>query len=93
LEDDVYYARLILEAENEVMERKIVELDARPSDSVALAVRAEAPIYVVRSLWEQLPDVSQTLAELREQGMDIGGIGEKGGDDDDDEISDDEIPF
>ena len=91
LEDDVYYARLILEAENEVMERKIVELDARPSDSVALAVRAEAPIYVVRSLWEQLQDVSQTLAELREQGMDIDGIGEKG--DEEEESEDDDFPF
>jgi bifunctional DNase/RNase len=73
VEDDVYYARLILEAENEIMERKIVELDARPSDCVALAVRAEAPIYVVRELWEKLPDMAPVLAEMREKGMDLGG--------------------
>ena len=93
LEDDVYYARLIMEAQNEVMERKIVELDARPSDSVALAVRAEAPIYVVRDLWEKLPNVAKTLAELREQGMDIDGIG--GGSEEDEEGDEDEgeIPF
>jgi len=76
VEDDVYYARLIIEAQNEVMERKIVELDARPSDSLALAVRAHVPMYVVGDLWEKLPDVAQTLAELREQGMDSGGEGD-----------------
>ena len=44
VEQEIYYARLILEAANEVMERKIVELDARPSDCLALAVRCGAPI-------------------------------------------------
>ena len=28
VENEIYYARLILEAQNEIMERKIVELDA-----------------------------------------------------------------
>ena len=65
VENDVYFARLILEAENEIMERKIVELDARPSDCIALAVRSGAPIYVVRELWESLEDMSQTLEEMR----------------------------
>ena len=48
MENEVYYARLILEAENEIMERKIIELDARPSDCLALVVRCGAPFYVVR---------------------------------------------
>ena len=48
MESEIYYARLILEAENEIMERKIIELDARPSDCLALAVRCGAPFYVVR---------------------------------------------
>lgn len=65
VENDVYFARLILEAENEIMERKIVELDARPSDCIALAVRSGAPIYVVRELWDDLQDMSQTLEEMR----------------------------
>ena len=65
VENDVYFARLILEAENEIMERKIVELDARPSDCIALAVRSGAPIYVVRELWDSLQDMSQTLEEMR----------------------------
>lgn len=65
MDEDVYYARLILEASNELMERKIIELDARPSDCLALAVRDDAPMFVVRSLWERLDDMSQTLEDLR----------------------------
>lgn len=66
MEDEIYYARLILEAENEIMERKIVELDARPSDCLALVVRCDAPFYVVRDLWDKLEDMSGVLNEMRE---------------------------
>ena len=68
MEQDVYYARLILEAENEIMERKIVELDARPSDCLALVVRCGAPLYVVKELWDRLEDMTGVLAEMRENG-------------------------
>jgi bifunctional DNase/RNase len=73
VEQEIYYARLILEAANEVMERKIVELDARPSDCLALAVRCGAPIYVLRSLWNTLEDMSETLEQMRQQGQEQGG--------------------
>lgn len=69
MEQEVYYARLILEAENEIMERKIIELDARPSDCIALAVRGKAPLYVVKDLWQSLPDMSSVLDELRKKGV------------------------
>jgi uncharacterized protein len=70
MEEEVYYARLILEAENEIMERKIIELDARPSDCLALAVRCGAPFYVVRELWDRLEDMSSVLAEMRDKAGD-----------------------
>jgi bifunctional DNase/RNase len=70
MENEIYYARLILEAENEIMERKIIELDARPSDCLALAVRCGAPFYVVRQLWESLEDMSAVLAEMRDNAGD-----------------------
>ena len=69
MENEIYYARLILEAQNEIMERKIVELDARPSDCLALAVRCGAPLYVVRALWDSLEDMSSVLEEMRKQGQ------------------------
>ena len=68
MEQEIYYARLILEAENEIMERKIVELDARPSDCLALVVRCGAPFYVVRELWDTLDDMTDVLREMRESG-------------------------
>lgn len=68
MEQEIYYARLILEAENELMERKIVELDARPSDCLAIAVRCGAPFYVFRELWDTLEDMTSVLKEMRESG-------------------------
>lgn len=42
LADDIFYARIgLTNAQNER-----VEIDARPSDAIALAVRADAPIFV-----------------------------------------------
>ena len=68
MEKEIYYARLIVEAENEIMERKIVELDARPSDCLALVVRCGAPFYVVKELWDTLDDMTGVLREMRESG-------------------------
>ena len=48
------------------MERKIIELDARPSDCLALVVRCGAPFYVARRLWDSLEDMSKVLTEMRE---------------------------
>lgn len=76
MENDIYYARLILEAQNEIMERKIVELDARPSDCLALAVRCGAPVYVLQPLWESLQDMSGVLEEMRGKGIDLGEPGQ-----------------
>lgn len=67
MEQEIYFARLILEAENEIMERKIVELDARPSDCLAIAVRCGAPFFVVRELWERLEDMTSVLKEMRDR--------------------------
>ncbi|MCH2332285.1 MAG: bifunctional nuclease family protein, partial [Roseibacillus sp.] len=59
------------EAEKEVSEQLIVELDARPSDSIALAVRQQAPIYVVKEVWDVLKDMTSVLEELRDKGMEM----------------------
>ena len=73
VENDVFYARLFIEAENEIQEKMIVELDARPSDSIALAVRAKAPIFVVKEVWDELKDMTGVLEELRDKGMEMEG--------------------
>lgn len=75
MENEIYYARLILDAENEIMQRKIIELDARPSDCLAIAVRCGAPVYVVRRLWDSLEDMSGVLEEMRENEGGVDPIG------------------
>lgn len=65
LVDEIFHARLIIEAANEIMERKIIELDARPSDCIALTVRGGAPLYVEAELWRRLKDMTAELAALQ----------------------------
>lgn len=61
----VFYARLIIVAENELQSRKVIELDARPSDSVAMAVHQKAAIYVADKVWNSVEDVSEALREIK----------------------------
>ena len=46
LKRGTYFARLVLGAENELKQKKIIEIDARPSDCIAMATAQSAPIYV-----------------------------------------------
>ena len=66
LKTATYFARLIVSAENELQQRKIMELDARPSDCIALAVQQGAPIYVSRDVWEEVDDMSDVLRKMAE---------------------------
>ncbi len=47
LRDNTFYAKIILEVSGFSQ-----ELDARPSDAIALAVRTQAPIYVAETVME-----------------------------------------
>jgi uncharacterized protein len=73
--EGVYYARLIISAENELHERKIVELDARPSDSMAMAIQQHAPIYITRNVWDEVEDMSEVLRKMEERGSEEGPYG------------------
>jgi len=68
LKTETYFARLILSAENELFEKKIVELDGRPSDCLALAIQQDAPIYVSRDVWDEVEDRTDVLRSLEENG-------------------------
>jgi len=41
LQDGTFYGKLVIEQDG-----RVVEVDSRPSDAIALAVRVDAPIYV-----------------------------------------------
>lgn len=62
--ESVYYARVIITATNELDQRKIVEIDARPSDGIALAVQQNAPVYVAPHVWEHVEDVTEMLNKM-----------------------------
>ena len=68
LKSATYFARLIIRAENELQERKIIELDARPSDCIALAIQQNAPIYVSQDVWDEVEDMSEVLRKMEEGG-------------------------
>ena len=67
LKSGTYFGRLILTAENELQQKKIIELDARPSDCMAMAAQQKAPIYVSRVVWEEVEDMSELLERLQEE--------------------------
>jgi uncharacterized protein len=45
LSDDIFYARLVMDADG-----RHVEVDSRPSDAIAIAVRMKVPIYVAEKV-------------------------------------------
>jgi bifunctional DNase/RNase len=62
LHDDTFYARVVMDRDGER-----IELDSRPSDAIALAVRVQAPIFVAESVMERAgvtPDEEIDLEEI-----------------------------
>ena len=70
LKNSTYFARLILKQQNE-LGTKLVELDARPSDCLAIASAQKRPIYVTSSLFGQVEDMSKWLEEINENGGEL----------------------
>jgi bifunctional DNase/RNase len=62
LSDSTFYASIVMQVDGQE-----VEIDARPSDAIALAVRTQAPIYAAESVMETAaivpsPDISTGIA-------------------------------
>lgn len=51
LKEQTFFARIILSRNGDEL-----VIDARPSDSIALALKADAPIYVEKTLFQKKPD-------------------------------------
>jgi bifunctional DNase/RNase len=69
---DTFFARIVLDVQGET-----VDIDSRPSDAIALAVRAEVPIYAEESVLDQagvlLDEEGQPL-QSGEQGASTEGL-------------------
>ena len=68
LKQSTYFARLVLSAESESQQKKIIEIDARPSDCIAMATQQHAPIYVSLDVWNEVEDMTEVLRKMEEKG-------------------------
>lgn len=72
LSDDIFYARLVLDANG-----RHVEVDSRPSDAIALAVRAKVPIYVEESVLDHAGVTLQSQVEAEEAAPGVSAAAEE----------------
>lgn len=77
--ESTFYARVFLRMDNE-LGKKIVEIDARPSDSIVLALQQKRPIYVTLPVFKKVDDMTEVLERELKQQADPGEEGEAGGD-------------
>jgi bifunctional DNase/RNase len=67
LKRGTYFARLVLSAENELKQKRIIEIDARPSDCIAMATAQSAPIYVSLDVWDEVGEEGSHTEESGEE--------------------------
>ena len=63
VDDGTFFARIILRMENE-LGKKIIELDARPSDSIVLALQMNKPIFAAQKVLDNVEDMSEILERI-----------------------------
>ncbi|MBN1485847.1 MAG: bifunctional nuclease family protein [Chloroflexia bacterium] len=71
IRDKTFYARVIFDVGG-----RYAEVDSRPSDAIALAVRLDCPIFIAQSVLEEAglsldEDESAGTADLDEEGLDV----------------------
>lgn len=64
--EGTFFARILLRMENEIG-KKIVEIDARPSDSIVLALQQKRPLFVARAVLDSAEDMTEILDRVRQQ--------------------------
>ncbi len=63
LRENTFFASVLVERDSEVL-----SIDARPSDSIAVALRAKAPIFVNEKLLQPPPQAEEEAAEPGAEG-------------------------
>ena len=64
VKDRTFYARIIIKMQNE-LGTKIVEIDARPSDAIAMALHDQKPIFVSEQVLEAEEDKTELLERIQ----------------------------
>lgn len=65
LKEDTYFARLFLYQQLPDGNRNVLEIDARPSDSIALALQLKAPIHITQDVLARADDMSWALDQKK----------------------------
>jgi len=60
--ENVFYATILLEKDG-----RLVEIDARPSDSLVMALKFKAPVFVAKTLFEQMALPMEDKAEIGDE--------------------------
>lgn len=68
LEKQIYYAKIVLDVDGDA-----IEIDSRPSDAIALAVRVSAPIYISEEVMDQAGMQPEEEMALSEEGAAAAG--------------------
>lgn len=64
--EGTFFARILIHMENE-LGKKIVEIDARPSDSIVLALQQKRSIFVARAVFDSVEDMTEILERVLKQ--------------------------
>ena len=64
--DGTFFARILIKMENEIG-KKIIEIDARPSDSIVLALQHKRPIYAAQKVFDSVKDETEILERVLKQ--------------------------
>ena len=74
--DNTFFARILLRMDNE-LGKKIIEIDARPSDSIVLALQQKRPIFVAKTVFDAVEDMTEILERVRKQQAEGESAGEE----------------
>lgn len=74
--EHTFFARILIRMENE-LGKKIVELDARPSDSIVLAIQLRRPIFVAQTVFDTVEDMTEVLERVLKQQAEESSEGEQ----------------
>lgn len=60
LHENTFFARIFLEQKNEIG-TKIIDIDSRPSDCIAIAIAENAPLYIKKDIFDEVEDVTSYM--------------------------------
>lgn len=58
LKNDTFYANIILKVKD-----KIYHIDSRPSDSIAISVRTQTPVFIEERVFEKCPKIHKPITD------------------------------